>query len=284
MRYAFPKVWQLEDRYGSLVRGAVKLRGERKKAGEVRYKSRIIAFREGLETLPTRLAEGLGDRLRLGARVTGIEKSADGWQVGWEDPEGSQTTEADSLVCTAPPQVWNELPWPGDLTPALTRIPIPAYPPVATLMLGYRRDQVAHPLDGFGMLIPPPEKRKILGVIFSSTLFPGRAPEGCVTLMIFIGGATAPQRALADDDERYQEATGELAELLGVTGEPLMRRHTLWREAIPQYTLGYGNFYSALASVERRWPGLHFQGNFRDGPGVSDCITNSLALAARLGG
>jgi oxygen-dependent protoporphyrinogen oxidase len=63
-----------------------------------------------------------------------------------------------------------------------------------------------------------------------------------------------------------------------------MTRHTLWPEAIPQYTLGYGNFYSAMAAVERRWPGLHFQGNFRDGPGVSDCITNSLELAARLGG
>jgi oxygen-dependent protoporphyrinogen oxidase len=282
IRYAFPKIWQLEDRYGSLIGGAVKMRRERKRAGEVPYKGRIIAFREGLEMLPARLAGGLGDLLRLEARVTEIRKTATGWSISWEDRAGSQTREAASLVCTAPPVAWNTLPWPDDLAAAIARIPIPAYPPVATMMLGYRRDQVRHPLDGFGMLIPLAEQRRILGVIFSSTLFPGRAPEGCVTLMIFIGGATAPQRAVQDEAQRYRDVAEELSDLLGITGEPLMTRHTLWPEAIPQYTLGYGNFYSAMASVERRWPGLHFQGNFRDGPGVSDCITNSLELADRL--
>ena len=282
IRYAFPKIWQLEDRYGSLIGGAVKLRRERKRAGEVPYKSRIIAFREGLEMLPARLAADLGDRVRLGAQVTGIRKTSGGWSVSWEDRDGAQTREAASLVCTASPVAWRALPWPDDLAAAVARIPVPAYPPVATMMLGYRRDQVRHPLDGFGMLIPLAEQRRILGVIFSSTLFPGRAPDNCVTLMIFIGGATAPQRAVQDEDQRYRDTVEELSALLGVTGEPLMVRHTLWPEAIPQYTLGYGNFYSAMASVERRWPGLHFQGNFRDGPGVSDCITNSLDLAARL--
>jgi oxygen-dependent protoporphyrinogen oxidase len=283
MRYAFPKVWQLENRYGSLIGGAVKLRRERKQHGETPYRGQVIAFREGLEVLPTRLAGLLGDRVRLNAKITAMEKTETSWRVAWDEPDGSRETEADALVCTAPTFAWPDLPWPDDLAAELAGVPCPEYPPVATLMLGYRRDQIRHPLDGFGMLIPLVEKRRILGVIFSSTLFPGRAPEGCATLMVFIGGATAPQRATQDEAGRYADAVAELGDLLGITGEPMMVRHTLWPRAIPQYRVGYGNFYAALAALESRWPGLAFQGNFRDGPGVSDCITNGLDTAARLG-
>lgn len=283
MRYAFPKVWQLEDRYGSLIGGAIKMRRERKQRGEVPYRGKVIAFRDGLEVLTTRLASLLGDRVRLNAGITAIEKTASGWRVAWDEPDGPRETEADALVCTAPSFAWPELPWPDGLAAELAEVPSPDYPPVATLMLGYRRDQIRHPLDGFGMLIPLVEKRRILGAIFSSTLFPGRAPDGCATLMVFIGGATAPQRAMQDEADRYADAVAELGDLLGITGEPMLVRHTLWPRAIPQYRVGYGNFYAAMAAVEGRWPGLTLQGNFRDGPGVSDCITNSLETAARLG-
>jgi len=283
MRYAFPKVWQLEDRYGSLIGGAVKMRRERKASGEIPYRGKVIAFREGLEMLPSRLSGLLGDRVRLNAATTAIEKTGAGWRVAWTEPDGPRETEADALVCTAPTFAWPDLPWPEPLAADLAGVPSPDYPPVATLMLGYRRNQIRHPLDGFGMLIPLVEKRRILGVIFSSTLFPGRAPDGCATLMVFIGGATAPQRASQDEAGRYADAVAELGDLLGITGEPMMVRHTLWPRAIPQYRVGYGNFYAAMAAVEERWPGLTLQGNFRDGPGVSDCITNSLETAGRLG-
>jgi oxygen-dependent protoporphyrinogen oxidase len=157
-----------------------------------------------------------------------------------------------------------------------------SFPPVTTLVLGYRREQVAHSLDGFGMLIPFPEHKRALGAIFSSTLFPGRAPDGHVSMMIFLGGARMPDCAPSELGDAVALAQGELADLLGITGEPVFARHHHWPRAIPQYNVGHGDFIAALERIERCWPGLHFCANFRGGPGVSDCIDNALLTSDRV--
>ena len=132
------------------------------------------------------------------------------------------------------------------------------------------------------MLIPFAENKRALGAIFSSTLFPGRAPEGHVSLMVFLGGARMPDCARRELGDAVALAQGELGDLLGITGEPVFARHHHWPRAIPQYNVGHGDFLAALDGVERRWPGLHFCANFRGGPGVSDCLDSAIRIRDRV--
>ena len=141
-------------------------------------------------------------------------------------------------------------------------------------------EQVAHALDGFGMLVPLRESRRILGAIFSSTIFPDRAPDGHVSLMIFMGGATMPEAAKSSLDEAVSLACGELADLLGVNGEPVFARSVYWPRAIPQYNVGHGDFVAALESIEQDLSGLAFCANYRGGPGLSDCLDSALRTAS----
>lgn len=282
VRYAFPKVWNLEAKYGSLIGGAVKLMRERKRTGEKPYKSRIVSFREGLETLTGTLAATVGDGLKLGARLTRIARDGDGWRVAWTDADGGHEVLARALVSTVPLPALAALPWPEDLGRACAALPVPPHPPVTTLSLGFRREQVAHPMDGFGLLAPLVERRRILGSLFSSTLFPGRAPDGHVLMMVFMGGAMRPELAVTRKDEAVAIAMAELGELFGVRGEPVFVHHVHWPAAIPQYNVGHGRLLAALADVEAAHPGLRFAGNFRGGPGLNDCVVSGLALARGL--
>ncbi|MEJ2516207.1 MAG: protoporphyrinogen oxidase [Gammaproteobacteria bacterium] len=282
MRHAFPKVWNLEARYGSLIGGAVKLMRERKREGIAPYKSRIVSFRDGLQTLTDTLAEELGDRLVLGSECRSISPAEGGWRISYTDADGAREVTGSRLVATVPLAALVALPWPEDIAGTVAGIPLPYHPAVTTLSLGYRKSQVSHAVDGFGLLAPLVEGRSILGAIFSSTLFPGRAPRGHVLFMVFMGGATRPELARDDPGEAVEIAEGELADMFGITGEPVFHHHTYWPRAIPQYNLGHGDFLAALESVESRWPGLHIAGNFRGGPGCGDCIASALALAQKL--
>jgi len=279
LRYAFPKVWNLEAHYGSLIGGAIKLGRERKRRGEIAYKSRMIAFRDGIETLPRRLADSSGASILTGARVTSIDRIGERWVVRWADASGDREASADAIVVSVPEPEVRRLPWADEIGRSISVIPAMRHPPVTTLVIGFRRDQVAHPLDGFGMLIPFREQRRVLGAIFSSTIFPDRAPEGHVSLMIFMGGATMPECAKTTTDDAVALACGELRDLLGLSGEPVFSRSVHWPAAIPQYDVGHGDFLAALESAEHAWPGLHFCANYRGGPGLSDCLDSAIRTA-----
>jgi oxygen-dependent protoporphyrinogen oxidase len=276
MRYAFPKVWNLEANYGSLIGGAIKLGRERKRRGETPYKSRMIAFREGIETLTRCLADSSAARIVTAAAVNTIARGEHGWTVRWSDDAGEHERVSESLVISVPEPETRKLPWPGDVAASIARHPELTHPPVTTLVMGFRRDQVRHPLDGFGMLIPLKEDRKVLGAIFSSTIFPERAPEGHVSIMIFLGGATMPESAKADVDAAVALACDQLSDLLGLQGDPVFSRAVHWPRAIPQYNVGHGDFIAAIEATENAWPGLHFCANYRGGPGLSDCLDSAI--------
>jgi oxygen-dependent protoporphyrinogen oxidase len=157
-----------------------------------------------------------------------------------------------------------------------------SYPPVTVAALGFRRDEVEHPLDGFGMLVPAAEQRRILGTIFSSSLFPGRAPEGHVLLTNFVGGARQPRLAETGDDALVDDVCSDLRDLLGLSGEPVFAKIIRWPRAIPQYNTGYGKILSAMERLEAAWPGLHLAGNYRGGIAAGQCIQNGLRLAEKI--
>ena len=152
---------------------------------------------------------------------------------------------------------------------------------VASLFLGYARAQVSHPMDGFGLLVPSVEKRSVLGVIFSSTLFPGRAPAGHVALTVMAGGMRRPDLAALPAADLLATVQPDLAALLGVRGAPLFMRHHAWPHAIPQYNLGHERFLTAMDRCEQTHPGLLIASNGRQGISLPDCAAAGLRAAEK---
>jgi oxygen-dependent protoporphyrinogen oxidase len=153
--------------------------------------------------------------------------------------------------------------------------------PVSSLFLGFTREQVKHPLDGFGVLVPAAEKRSVLGVLFSSSVFTGRAPAGHVAVTVMVGGTRRPELASLPTEQLLATVREDLARLLGVQGEPAFVRHTYWPRAIPQYNLGYEQYLSAISSVEQTHSGLFIGGQARDGIALSSCLAAGESLARR---
>jgi oxygen-dependent protoporphyrinogen oxidase len=193
-----------------------------------------------------------------------------------------QTPELyDAVVYAAPAYSLDEIDL--DLAGAerLSTLSSIVHPPVAVLCLGFHRDQVAHPLDGFGFLTPEVERRRVLGVLFSSTIFPNRAPEGHVLLTAFVGGSRDPDFVQVDAQTLAARVLDDLRMLLGVQGEPTFRAVQIWPKAIPQYVLGYGRFKDIADEVERRNPGLLLAGTYRDGVSLGEAIGSGDRAAQR---
>ena len=153
------------------------------------------------------------------------------------------------------------------------------YPAVASVALGFRREQIKHPLDGFGFLIPRRCNIETLGTLFSSSLFPNRAPDGCVLLTSFLGGARNSHLAEYDDDELSQKILQDISPTLGITGMPTLRAVTVWPRAIPQYELGHLTQLANLDNALNKFPQLFTRANWRDGISVADCVRNARDFA-----
>ncbi len=287
VRYAFPKVWNLEQKYGSLIRGTLP-NALAKRASGLFEKKRTFSFLGGMETLPRMLRERLAPAcVRVHTELTSLVRENSGWRAHWRSSGAvctffEEDDFFDAVLLATPPYTWSEIPFQDNaLNTLFSQIPAVEMPPVTMLTLGYPRSHVAHPLDGFGMLVPEKEKRKNLGTLWTSSLFPHRAPEGFVALSTYLGGARQPEIALLPARERERITREELGALLGVSGEPVFVEHVENPHAIPQYTLGHGKFLSALDAVENAFP-LRFAGNFRGGISVAQTMLSALNSAEKL--
>lgn len=269
-RWAVPKIHELEAEHGSLIRGAF----ARRKGAAPR--GAMFSFREGLEELPRRLAREIGD-VRTGVSAERIVRAEGGFRV--ETAGGAVETER--VVLAVPAEVAARLL--SEATAGASHLfeEIP-YAPVAIVSLGWRRADVAHPLGGFGFLSPRKEGLRLLGCLFPSEIFPGRAPEGHVALAAFAGGRTDPEIVGWEDEEIVSAVVAELRGPLGLTGEPAFRKVRRWRRAIPQYEIGHGRFVELARKIERDFPGLRIGGNFVGGISVPDCIRNGTAIAEEI--
>jgi len=275
VRYGFPKLYRLEQNHRSMILGSMALRRERKRAG-TSYKVRLVSFPDGLQTLPERLASNLRAPVRLSTPVSEIQYKGR-WMVRTADGANPEPDGFDAVVVALPATALSRLSING--TPRLAAMDEIKHPPVVTYAMGFARDQITHPLDGFGALVPSVEPFRILGTLFSSSLFPNRAPDGHVLLTNFIGGTRAPDLALLPPDEIRSIILEDLHRLLGLRGEPVFEHHRLWPRAIPQYEVGYGQTLAAMQAVESQNPGLQIGGNSRDGISLSYCIEGSRRLA-----
>lgn len=275
--YAFPKLHALDQNHGGLIRGGIaKMRAARANKGP-KPRKRIISFKDGMAELPEKLAAALSDSLHTAVSISSIRKSGEQWTVVWSNPDGTTIEDSfDQLILTAPAHRLPHLPFDAALQGELRRLNAVDYPPVSVLSLGFKRADVAHPIDGFGALVPECEGRKILGALFPSSLFPKRAPEGEVLLTVFIGGERQPECATADTETLKKTVLPELEQLLGITGEPTFVHHKHWDKAIPQYKLGYAAQLADMERIEQDHPGLHLAGNYRTGISVTYCLEAAL--------
>lgn len=274
-QYALPQLYEALREHGSLIRGQMAQARALKARGEP-VPPPVFSFPTGLQRLPERLAAVLEGQLRLACPVQSISPGAEGWQVA--RPDGT-TAQHEALLLTTP----------AHSLPALNPQVLPvqlfekvAHPPVTVLSLGYRREDIAHPLDGFGVLVPEQEPYSLLGALFPSSLFPNRAPAGHVLLSCFLGGQRAPERALRAEEEQCALVQRDLQQLLGVRAEPVFRQHAHWPRAIPQYHVGYGRFLGQLQTLEEQHPGLYLAGSYRGGIGLPDRVVAGVRAAERI--
>lgn len=274
-RHALPRLHDLEHTHGSVMKAL----GQMMRAGAGPGGPSLTSFTGGLQEISEAFVRELRPELRLKAPVTQIRSGAKGWAV----TAAYQPTELyDAVLYAAPAHCADEVDLPfegGDRVKTLASI---THPPVAVLALGFRREDLAHKLDGFGFLVPEVERRNVLGVIFSSSVFTGRAPDGHVLLTAFVGGMRHPDLANADLSTLTARVMDDLRLLLGVRGEPTFRASHLWPKAIPQYALGYGRFKEIMDDAERRNPGLALAGSYREGVALDDVITAATQAADRL--
>ena len=153
------------------------------------------------------------------------------------------------------------------------------YAPVVVVALGFRRDAVRHPLDGFGFLAPWREGLRRLGCLFPSSLFPGRAPEGRVALAAFLGDTTDRGAVDLDDAALRKVVLADLDRTLGLADDPVRVRVRRWPRAIPQYERGHGRVVDLAERIEAAQPGLAIGGNVLGGVSVADCVRKGTALA-----
>ncbi len=281
VRAAFPKLYALEEKYGGLVRGMIGgARERRARAEKAKDRAKMFSFVGGMQTFPRGVAASLGKRVHLGARVLAIRKEgrSRGYRVTWTQGGRRLTAKADAVILSVPAYACARLVQPllPDLSPLLEGIP---YPPVGEVFLGFREEQVGRPLDGFGFLVPAREQRTILGTIWSSTLFPRRAPNGHVALTTFVGGSRQPEVLNRTDRQLIDMVTAELRALMSVRGDPAFARVNRWDRAIPQYGLGYHRITDAITRAEEAMPGLYFCSNYRGGIAVGDCAMSARKTA-----
>lgn len=284
---AMPRLAAIEREHRSLIVGGLtRLRQSRRDpAGvPVEWRGKLVSFPQGLQHLAARLAQRIAAKptaaIHTGCSVQGVRREGEQWVV--VDDQGREW-RAESLVLAVPAPVAARLLAP--LAPALAEpLAAIAYPPVNAIALGFREQDIAHSLDGFGVLIPRSEGRRTLGALFSSTLFPNRAPAGHKLLNVFIGGRQDPGATDGDDAAQVAQVIDDLRDLLGIHGEPVWQKVTRWPQAIPQYELGHLERIAALDAALQGHPGLHLAGNWRGGIAVGDCLENGRLLGARLMG
>jgi oxygen-dependent protoporphyrinogen oxidase len=275
VRFATRKIHGLEAQYRSLFVGAlVRLVGGGRSGPAP--SGRMISFTSGMQAFPQAVARSLGDAVRVGEGVAALKYEGEGWDLMLTGGAGS--IAARWVVLALPAYRAADLlkPISAPLAEALNAI---QYPPVASVALGFERHQVGHPLDGFGFLIPGREGKKTLGTLFSSTLFPGRAPQDHVLLTSFIGGARNPRVAEMDEAELVAQVLEEIRPILGIQGDPMLVRVQLWRHAIPQYRLGYGELLERIRRLLGAQEGLYARTNWLDGISLSDCVRNGREFA-----
>jgi oxygen-dependent protoporphyrinogen oxidase len=241
----------------------------------------LMSFDHGVQALTDTLAGRLSEGLHLNVAVDRIERQGEAYVLSMSADGKREEMAANVVVIAAPAYAAAGMVSPLDegLSKLLAGIP---YSPITVAALGYRKATIGNPLDGFGFLIPRGEKRKILGALWDSSVFPNRAPEGNALLRVMVGGVRAPELASLPEAELLAIAREELREIMGISAEPVLAKTFFHDRGIPQYLVGHGKRLELLFGRVAELPGLHLNSNAYRGIALNDCVREALATAGRI--
>ncbi len=279
LRSCFPRIHEMEQTYGSLVKAMFALRKKRraeKKRAKVEGKSiagatspsgHLTSLRRGMGQLTDWLAKSFGSSLILDCAVASIERRESRFAIQTSRGE----MQADSVVLAVP--AYQAARMLDALAPeAAGPLEEIEYNGLWVVALGFDEDALPRPLDGYGFLVPRSEKRGILGCLWSSSIFPGRSPKYRVLLTVMAGGARNPEIAALPEEEIVPLVQKELRHMMGIEAKPEFIRAKRHARAIPQYTLGHAGRLAAIDEAIEEVPGLFLTGNAYRGVAMSDCI------------
>jgi protoporphyrinogen/coproporphyrinogen III oxidase len=280
LRSAFPQLYAAENAHGSVIRGLLRTKRRNDKAPT------LATFELGNQTLGDALASNLGPALHWGVAATIVTVSPFGargrflvhFAKSQEPSTRANSVYADHVIIATPASAAGELL--GNLDEALPRLlGSVEYAPVAVVSLGYQRTAIANPLRGFGFLAPRSSRLRVLGCVWNSSLFPGRAPDGAVLLTSFLGGAFDKAACQLPAAELEGMAHSELRRILGISEAPIGSHVQVWNHAIPQYDLGHYRRAQTLQQKLAAFPGLALAGNYLEGPAVGAVVDRAVRIA-----
>lgn len=289
LKSCFPLLHKLDSESGSLIRGMIirKFRAKKQplKDSKRQGSMRLLSLKPtGVNALINALVKRYVDSIQTDKKMQSLKRidDADGNGQLFELHFDDQTiVQADKVILALPAFQAEKIlrPFSSPLSAILEKIP---YAPIAVVCLGYPLKASPLSLEGFGFLVPPKEKKSILGAIWQSSIFSGRAPDGKFLLRVLLGGAGAPELAALSDEQMIKTVSNELRDIMGIFEEPEMVRIYRWNKAIPQYSLGHDAILRNIEDTLSKIHGLHLTGNAYQGIGVSECIINSERLAQKL--
>jgi oxygen-dependent protoporphyrinogen oxidase len=277
----FPRFRAIEKKYGSLTKGMLAGQKARAKAAQngsqppAPKTSMFMSMQKGMDTFVAEIQSRLMGDLRLKTVVTKIETTSHAYELTLSD---GSTLTADTVILAVPAFVSAQLL--ADIAPdAAQDLDAIRYVSTGTISLGYRREDVDHPLDGFGIVIPRSEQRKINAITWSSTKFNQRAPQGHALLRVFFGGSRTPEMMEVDDAKLLSTVRRELREIMGLNAKPLFHRIYRWQRSNPQYDVGH---LERVDAIEAALPANIFvTGSPYRGIGIPDCVRQGKETAQK---
>ena len=299
LRATMPRFLEMEREHGSVIRalrkqtrsptvkeGSEDLSGTQAVSG-ARY-SLFLSFDRGMQLLTDKPADTIANSssgsIRLNTRVESLElqHATPNEPASWKiRTNNNETLTADAVCLALPSFVCARLLRSVD-APLASELDNITYASSSTINLAYQREDIPHPLNGFGFVVPFVEKRSLIACTFSSVKFAGRAPHNRVLLRAFVGGALQPEMFELDDAELISRVRSDLRDLLGIERPPLFGEVSNWERSMPQYTLGHLERVKRIRERAASLPNLALAGNAYSGPGIPDCIRSGETGADQL--
>ncbi|HEY0765879.1 MAG TPA: protoporphyrinogen oxidase [Pyrinomonadaceae bacterium] len=278
LRATLPRFLDMEQKHRSLILAMLRQsRAQKTGTSGARY-SLFLSFDRGMQVLVDGLAQVKAE-IRLNTRVETLQLNDSGWTITTHTGEQLQ---ADAVCLAIPAHVAASLLNDTNATLA-QKLSAMKYASTATINFGYRRSAIAHPLNGFGFVVPFIEKRSLIACTFSSVKFSSRAPDEHVLLRAFAGGALQPEVFALDEATLATKVEADLRELLGISEDPLFVEVAKWERSMPQYEVGHLDRINEIEKLVAEVPGLAVAGNSYRGAGIPDCIRSGQVAAERLG-
>lgn len=282
-RFALPKLYNLEHNYGSFVRGAIAKAREPKTDRDKLATKKVFSAVGGLGKITEAMADYLGNHILLGLKDIKVMPEGDGWRISFGDADGNkQQITCNKVVTTCGAYSLPELlPFVDDKT--MSKLNNLNYSPIVEVSVGVK-DTKGKKFQAFGGLVPSRENKKVLGILFPSACFKGRAPEGGALFSYFIGGMKHAEM-LDYSDEQITALVEEYFHTMlkfPSSAKPDFIRIFRHKKAIPQYEITSGERFEAIEKVQNQYKGLTIAGNLRDGIGMAHRIKQATDVANKI--